>query len=464
MASEQSSPRTKGKPTDQPQKPTKSKLILPYLSDSENIYDKETDANNNLKLFNSDNMTKWLSTAFALITAGLGAKDVLYQKLILPYTQPININVLAEVSEINPPKAEDKNANRKVIIKTIAKNLGPNKVYFLKPHWIIYGHMDGEEANESFYVPGEKLKEIKYALDASKTAASRINIEAIEAQKSKSKFFLGMGPLFNTIDLYPQSEIKDNRVVIIPNNNQMRYLEVVINIPTLSQSSILETKWWIRWVGCLNESSRMPDCDVAGINVEPKSIQINLNQESNAILTISLKSKPNKPVSISIDKNGKSLNFDPVIFTSKNWYTLQTKSIKSIKNKDIISLISTNSEDETYRKLGPTKIIVTNQSKSDNENPASYNWYNFYCEDLPFDHNSSSKLPTTEDLLNTYAIKRYKKKDIDIEKKPIYITEHQYCSPNTLGLGSDEAARIGARVITVTHEVPLDIKKESAKN
>jgi hypothetical protein len=314
----------------------------------------EADTQSQSKLINSDNLTKWLSTAFALITAGLGTKDVLYQKLVLPYAQPININVLAEVSEINPPKLNVQNTTRQVNIRTTVKNLGQSKVYFLMPHWIIYGHMKGQEANESFYLSSRDLADkINKALEPINNSLRRIEVTTqtpdhknnIQANKNKSnvKDFLGIGPLFNETNLYPQSEFKDNRVVIIPNNKQMTYLEVKVNIPTLAQSSILETKSRIRWVG--------------------------------------------KALSLS--------------------------------------------EDESYA------------------------WYNYYCEDLPFDA-KNPKLISHEELLNIYTIKNYTKKNK--EPPPIYTPDDQYCTLTTLGLSSDEAAKIGARVITVTQEVPLDVK------
>jgi hypothetical protein len=126
--------------------------------------------------------------------------------------------------------------------------------------------MNGEEANDRFNLPNkEKPQVLKNLSNVDDQNLSRIDInpdhkERVEPNKNKSnvKEFLGMGPLFSVSFLNPQGIVEDNRVVVVPRYKGMRYLEIVINVPTLSQYSILDTKSSIRWKGipCQN----LADC------------------------------------------------------------------------------------------------------------------------------------------------------------------------------------------------------------
>jgi hypothetical protein len=59
--------------------------------------------NSRLKNMDSDLMIKWLSTIIGLVTAVVGTSSLLYDKFVLPYTNPIKITLEADVKEVKNP-------------------------------------------------------------------------------------------------------------------------------------------------------------------------------------------------------------------------------------------------------------------------------------------------------------------------------------------------------------------------
>jgi hypothetical protein len=212
-----------------------------------------------LKNLNSDVMIKWLSTTIGLITAGVGTTSLLYDKFVLPYTNPIKITLEADVKEIKNTDSEIK-GERQVLLNATAKNVTQRKISLNKSFWVIYGHMENENSTRSadsdeslFYVSKKNRAELTKALNIDASQAGRVRIKYDDRGTShlpfQHKHFLGMGPLFTVLSLLPQAEIKAKRVIIIPKEATTRYLEVAINIPITTDSST--TSKLIKWGGCI---------------------------------------------------------------------------------------------------------------------------------------------------------------------------------------------------------------------
>jgi hypothetical protein len=210
-----------------------------------------------LKNLNSDVMIKWLSTIIGLITAGVGTTSLLYDKFVLPYTNPITLE--ADVKEIKNTDSEIK-GERQVLLNATAKNVTQRKISLNKSFWVIYGHMEKENltkginSDESlFYISKNNRAELTKALNIDADQAGRVRIKYDDRGTShlpfQHKHFLGMGPLFTVLSLLPQAEIKAKRVIIIPKEATTRYLEVAINIPITTDSST--TSKLIKWGGCI---------------------------------------------------------------------------------------------------------------------------------------------------------------------------------------------------------------------
>lgn len=218
--------------------------------------------NSRLKNMDSDLMIKWLSTIIGLFTAVVGTSSLLYDKFVLPYTNPIKITLEADVKEVKNPGTN----SRQVIVNATAKNIGQRKIMLYKPHWVIYGHMenqnlakDNDSDEDMFYVSKRDLNELSQALSIDRLKARRVKIQ-YQDRRSRSKLsnlykhFLGIGPLFIAQDLLPQAEIKAKRVITIPKEADTRYLEVAINIPITTYPSTGNDS--IKWGGCLKYTDK----------------------------------------------------------------------------------------------------------------------------------------------------------------------------------------------------------------
>jgi hypothetical protein len=216
-----------------------------------------------------EEVTKWVSTAVGLISAMVGTSTLLHEKFVLPFTEPISIRLELGFDSFRP--AESGGDGSMVILRAKAKNESDRRKWLLKPHWILYGHTsqleqkaeeedagsNGGGAPRGFVIPTRFFKEINTALEFTQSSTSSVELP-LNAYASLSgegrrteKRFLGMGQLFPVDEMHRGQEINVQKVIRVPRVPELQYIEAIVNIPTLNDSHILDSKEEIRWGGCL---------------------------------------------------------------------------------------------------------------------------------------------------------------------------------------------------------------------
>jgi hypothetical protein len=211
--------------------------------------------------------TKWVSTVVGLITAVVGTSTLLHEKFVLPFVDPISIKLELDFdSKSNKPSKE---SGSMVILKARAKNESERRKWLLKPHWILYGHtsqpvQDSQDnssessgAPQGFMIPATAFRRINTALEFNQSSSSSVELAdssytPLETDRQgTTKLFLGMGQLFPVDEMHRGQEVNVQKVIRVPAVPNLQYIEAIINIPTLNDSHILESREEIRWGGCL---------------------------------------------------------------------------------------------------------------------------------------------------------------------------------------------------------------------
>lgn len=215
-----------------------------------------------------DRATKLASTLLGLVTATLGVGTTLQEKLILPYTDPISIKM--DVTVDAQASSDHRDGMSVIILNAKATNQSERKTFLLKPHWILYGHTakpssstDNAQARGGFLVPVQYSHIISQALHSDVNSSTEVVLapkaySGPEMTKSPKRF-LGMGPLFPNQEIRHNEELKIQKVVLIPHMSDIRYIEAVINLPTLADSPTLPSRGLIKWGGCLVKAGDFND-------------------------------------------------------------------------------------------------------------------------------------------------------------------------------------------------------------
>jgi hypothetical protein len=245
--------------------------------------EKDSESLNGPSKGSPDEKLKWLSGIIGVSTAVLGSFTVFYDKVVLPNTAPISITLDLDIKSISMDM-DDTQANQEIkgignghkgqsiVLRASAKNNGPRRLTLLKPHWVMYG-INGalnDEARDKLVLPQNLAVKINKGFEYDVDRVNRVQV--VDGPNQSGKRLIALGQLFNDLSILPQQVVTSERVVVIPIDKAIQFLEVAVNIPSIPEAISGTSESDIQWKGCLTGMSVEMACDFDDVGPSVTSV------------------------------------------------------------------------------------------------------------------------------------------------------------------------------------------------